>query len=377
MIGSTLVLGVVMIYFVAGFLQNGLAASIYLRNIVLPLFLFQLALLTAATYEVRVTPVLVAIAVLFVVCGYIELAFRDFWLEVTNGHAYWRFDEIKATDSGVWEKEMRATGDVFVDLKDRFSFGFLNTPLLEGLGLSNMLRVFGPNISAISYAYGVGFFVLFLFSVRRPLLAIAALPLVVLCGVKGALILVLFVAVAWISTRLLGAVVTLVLGVLALIAYAVAAMYLGLEIGDYHVIGFMGGWNGFLQAPLGRGLGVGGNLSADFSSIDWRAAQQAGSVDGAVESAVGVLLYQMGIAALPPLAFYVVIAIKAWRLYAASGVLTQGLAAFGILVVLVNGIFQEEALFAPPAIGLLLWLAGLVIGNAIRARSEVRIAAAP
>jgi hypothetical protein len=195
--------------------------------------------------------------------------------------------------------------------------------------------------------------------------------------VKGALILVLFVAAAWLSTRLLGAVVTLVLGLLGLIAYAVVAMYLGLEIGDYHVIGFMGGWNGFLQAPLGRGLGVGGNLSPDFSSIDWRAAQQAGSVDGAVESAVGVLLYQMGIAALVPLAFYVVIAIKAWRLYAATGVLTQGLAAFGILVVLVNGIFQEEALFAPPAIGLLLCLAGLVIGNAIRARSYVQIAAAP
>jgi hypothetical protein len=207
MIGSTFVLSVTLLYFLAGFLQNGLAASIYLRNIVLPLFLFQLSLLTAATFEVRVTPVLVAIAVLFVLCGYIELAFRDFWLAITNGHAYWRFDEIKATDSGVWEREMRATGQVFVDLKDRFSFSFLNTPLLDGLGLSNMLRVFGPNISAISYAYGVGFFVLFLFSVSRPVLAISALPLVVFCGVKGALILILFVSAAWISTRLLGAVV--------------------------------------------------------------------------------------------------------------------------------------------------------------------------
>jgi hypothetical protein len=369
MIGSTLVLGVVALYFVTGFLQNGLAASIYLRNIVLPLFLFQLALLTAASYEFRITPVLVTIAVLFVLCGYVELAFRDFWLEITNGYAYWRFDEIKATDSGAWEKEMRATGQVFVDLKDRFSFSFLNTPLLEGLGLSNMLRVFGPNISAISYAYGVGFFVLFLFSVGRPLLAIAALPLAVICGSKGSLILILFVGAGWISTRLLGAAATLALGFLVLICYAIAGLYIGLQIGDYHVIGFMGGWNGLLQAPLGRGLGVGGNLSTDFASIDWRAAQQAGSVDGAVESAVGVLLYQMGIAALLPLGLYVVIAMKAWRLYAVSGLLTQGLAAFGILVVLVNGCFQEEALFGPPALGLLACLAGLVIGNAVRASS--------
>jgi hypothetical protein len=349
-----------------GFLENGLAASIYLRNIVLPLFLFQLALLTAATYEVRVTPILVAIAVLFVLSGYIELVFRDFWLEITNGYAYWHFDEIKATESGVWERDMRATGQVFVDLKDRFSFSFLNTPLLEGFGLSDMLRVFGPNISAISYAYGVAFFVLFLFSVGRPLLAVAALPLVVLCGVKGALILILFVAFGWISTRLLGAVVTLLLGFVGLIAYTIIGLYIGLQIGDYHVIGFMGGWNGFLQQPLGRGLGAGGNLSADFSSIDWSAAQQAGSVDGAVESAVGVLLYQMGIAALLPLGFYFMIAMRAWRLYAASGLLTQGFAAFGIFVVLVNGFFQEEALFGPPALGLLACLAGLVIGNAVR-----------
>jgi hypothetical protein len=373
--GSTLVLGVVMLYFLAGFRENGVAASIYLRNIVLPLFLFQLALLTAATYEVRITPVLVTIAVLFVLCGYIELAFRDFWLGITNGHAYWHFDELKATESGVWERNMRSTGKVFVDLKDRFSFSFLNTPLLEGLGLSDLLRVFGPNLSAVSYAYGVGFFVLFLFSVGRPLLATAALPLVVLCGAKGALILILFVALGWISTRLLGAVVTLFLGFVGLIAYTILGFYTGLQIGDYHVIGFMGGWNGFLQQPLGRGLGAGGNLAPDFSSIDWSAAQQAGSVDGAVESAVGVLLYQMGIAGVLPLGFYFLIAMKAWRLYAVSGLLTQGLAAFGMFVVLVNGFFQEEALFAPPALGLLACLAGLVIGNAVRSRSGSTVTA--
>jgi len=377
MTGSTVVLAIVLVYFAAGFGRDALAASIYLRNIVLPLFLFQLALLTAATYEIRVTPVLVAIAVLFIACGYVELIFRDFWLTITNGYAYWHFDEIKATNLGTWEREMRATGNVFVDLKDRFSYSFLNTPLLDGLGLSNMLRVFGPNISAISYAYGVGFFVLFLFSVGRRLLAVAALPLAILCGVKGALILVLFVAGAWISTRLLGAVVTLVLGFLALIVYVIIGLRIGLEIGDYHVLGFMGGWHGFLQAPFGRGLGDGGNLAADFFSIDWRAAQQAGSVDGAVESAIGVLLYQMGIAALLPLGFYFIIGMKAWRLYAVSGLLTQGLAGFGMFVVLVNGFFQEEALFAPPALGLVVCLAGLVLGNAIRTSAQNPVPVSP
>ncbi|MGA9088595.1 MAG: hypothetical protein WB420_05785, partial [Bradyrhizobium sp.] len=123
--------------------------------------------------------------------------------------------------------------------------------------------------------------------------------------------------------------------------------------------------------------GIGGNLSADFSSIDWGAAQQAGSVDGAVESAVGVLLYQMGIAAVLPLGLYLAIGLKAWRLYAVSGLLTQGFAAFGLFVVLFNGFFQEEALFGPPALGLLACLAGLVIGNAVRTGSQVRAAIAP
>jgi hypothetical protein len=372
---SMFVLAIVGVYFALGLAQNGQAASIYLRNIVLPLFLFQLSLLTAAIYPVRTTPFLVTLAVGLLLCGYIEFAFRDFWLAITNGYAFWGFDEIKGTRSGAWEAEMRLTGFVPVDLKDRFSFDFLNTPLLEDFGLSKMLRIFGPNMSPISFGYGIAFFALFLFSAGRYVLALAALPLLILCGVKGPLILVLFVALAWASHRLLGALPTVLLTLLGLVAYAVIAIRIGLQIGDYHVIGFMGGWHGFLEKPFGRGLGVGGNLSDGYFSIDWSAAQQAGTMDGAVESAIGVLLYQMGIAALAPLGFYLAVGLKAWRLYAASAILTQGLAGFGIIVVLVNGIFQEEALFAPPALGLLLALAGLVIGNQMRTRQVSATAA--
>ncbi|WP_431206240.1 hypothetical protein ACQ86E_16340 [Bradyrhizobium betae] len=84
-----------------------------------------------------------------------------------------------------------------------------------------------------------------------------------------------------------------------------------------------------------------------------------------------MLIYQMGIAALVPLGFYFAMALKAWRLYASSGYLTQGLAGFGVMVVLLNGLFQEEALFAPPALGLMLSLTGLVIGSRIRMQAVV------
>jgi hypothetical protein len=90
-------------------------------------------------------------------------------------------------------------------------------------------------------------------------------------------------------------------------------------------------------------------------------------VDGAVESAVGVLLFQMGVAALVPLTYYAVIAVIVWRRYVRSMLLVQGMVAYGILIMLVNGIFQEEALFAPLALGILMSLAGLSLGHAIRA----------
>ncbi len=74
---------------------------------------------------------------------------------------------------------------------------------------------------------------------------------------------------------------------------------------------------------FGRTRSAAGSASAATSSegyfsIDWNAAQAAGTLDGAVESAVGVLLYQMGIGSLVPLGFFLAMALKAWRLYASS-----------------------------------------------------------
>ncbi|PZA13187.1 hypothetical protein DNX69_02055 [Rhodopseudomonas palustris] len=369
---STAVLAVMGVYFVIGLTREPKAAAIYLRNIALPVLLFQLALLAAANHRIRVTPYVVVIAVLVVICGGIEFAFRDAWLDITNGHAYWRLEEIKATNSGVWEREMRATGKVIVGIKDLFVVDFFNTTLLKGLGLGQMLRLYGPNISPVSFAYGVGFFALFLLAVGRGGLGGLALVLMLLCGVKGAAIMVLFVAAAWIGTILVGPVLVLCGAVVVLAAYAGFVIRTGLQIGDYHVIGLMGGWNGFLHAPLGRGIGLGGNLTEGFSGINWQAAQQAGAVEGAAESSVGVLLYQMGVAALVPLGFYAMVALACWRLYARSGVLLLGMAAFGILVVLTNGLFQEEALFAPPAMGFLMLLAGLLLGSQARQQDAAR-----
>ena len=343
-------------------------AAIYLRNIALPIFLFQLSLLTSVTTTVRLTPVLIAMAVLMLLCGYFELLFREGWLALTNGDTYWGFNFKDILASGSLDRQMRETGLVFLNYRDLFRTQLFNTPLLGDSG--EVMRLVGPNMSVIPFGYALSFFCLFLMAVGLWPVALLTLPLLLFVSAKGPVVLIIFVVAALISTRLFGAVATLVAIACALIAYGIIGIHTGVQAGDYHAIGFMGGLNGFFSNPLGRGLGIGGNLSAGYFEIDWSKAQAAGAVEGAVESAIGVLLYQMGIGASVPLALFAWIGFSAWKLYARTGIAAQGVAAFGMFVIVFNGLFQEEALFSPPALGLIISFAGLVIGNDIRDESQ-------
>ena len=114
-------------------------------------------------------------------------------------------------------------------------------------------------------------------------------------GSKGALVLLIMVIGALLLSRRLPAPKVFACYVLLLRVYAVGGIAMGILGQDYHVIGFIGGLNGFLQNPLGHGIGVGGNLSLNMTAIDWGRSQTLGSTDIAVESAVGVLLFQIGI----------------------------------------------------------------------------------
>jgi hypothetical protein len=130
------------------------------------------------------------------------------------------------------------------------------------------------------------------------------------------------------------------------------------------VIGFIGGLRGFLANPLGRGIGAGGNLSLSVSTFDWSRSQQLGHTDVALESAVGVLLYQMGVAALVVLGVLFWIVLMLWRQYRLTGERLYAAAALGVAAITVNGIFQEEAMFAPLALGFMCGFAGLMLGRA-------------
>ena len=202
-----------------------------------------------------------------------------------------------------YDKALKKTGLVSTGLLDSFTIDLFNSPLLADAGIE-IMRLFGPNMHAISYAYALCFFAIFALYRGRIAISVLLVALLFLANAKGPIILFLLVGASWATFKIFGARFAFACHCLALIAYAALGIVLGLSIGDYHVIGLMGGLHEFLANPIGLGIGAGGNLSSEFVNINWEDAQAAGRTPFAVESAVGVLLYQTGIFAVAIIGAY-------------------------------------------------------------------------
>jgi hypothetical protein len=156
-------------------------------------------------------------------------------------------------------------------------------------------------------------------------------------------------------------------GILLSIGYVTFGITTGLDNNDYHVIGFLGGVHGFMSNPLGHGLGVGGNLStaaqAGFKMEGAGGFTRVGA-DFALESAVGVLLYQTGIASL-----LVIAVLSAGPLGELRGnqvrPLRRDIMYFAVATIMVNGVYQEEA-YSPYAAGIIMLLCSCAIANGRR-----------
>ena len=362
---SFLGLGLVGLYFMIGLMSNPTNAAIYLRNLATPLMLFDIFALVAARFRLTIQAAFVVMACAIVAYGYAELFFHEPLLNLINGDVYLRLENQQTKDAGVWVSEMRETGRVFRNDLDALEVELLNTPLLGNHGI-RLFRLLGPNFHPISYAYALAAFSLIAAATGSLLYWVFSLPLLIVIGSKGALALVLLSMVGFLGSKVLGGRWLIWLYLVVLAAYAAAGIVLGIRAEDYHVIGFIGGVKGFLQNVLGHGLGTGGNWSLDMAHLDWGRSQRLGHTDVAVESAVGVMLFQMGIAALVLLACVGSLAWRAWRLYIARNDRLTGIVALAVLTMLVNGIFQEEALFSPLALGVMMGLLGLVLGRAFR-----------
>ena len=240
-----------------------------------------------------------------------------------------------------------------------------NTDLLAGIFPNASYRFGGPNMHSISYGYVLAVTELLLLSLGWGVLAIPLLALSLLAGVKGAAILVTATMLLYLGWSMTGSRKALaVAGLLFTLVYVGFGIESGLSHGDFHVIGFLGGVNGFLKDPLGHGLGVGGNLGLGTLSVaKWQEFQHDGA-DVGLESAIGVLLYQMGVGAAA-IAAAIVMLFRAAPFGASGRPQATEIVFIGLGVALVNGVFQEEA-YSPYAAGLLCLLCGVLAANGRR-----------
>jgi hypothetical protein len=362
---TTVALAFIGLYFLIGARIDPSGASVYLRNIAAPFLLFQIFAIVAYRYRVSVTTALILVATAALIFGYIELLAPEKLFRLINGDIYLKWRMKQEYESGAWLKEMHETGRVYRSYLDAMVVNFLNTPFFGDLGL-RFHRIVGPNFHPISFAYCLAIFSVLFVAIGQWWFAIVAFPVLLVIGSKGALLLVVGVIAARATVLRFRGLRPLWVYTALLLCYAAAAIVIGIKGQDYHVIGFIGGLNGFLKNPFGHGIGVGGNLSLNMTVIDWNRSQSIGSTDVAVESAVGVLLFQMGVFGIALLAILGSIAVSLWKLYSRTRDQILAVAALGLLTIIVNGIFQEEALFSPVALGLMLAFSGALLGRCYR-----------
>lgn len=365
---SYIVLLLVGAYFVFGAIHDANGAIIYLRNIATPLMCLQIGVIVGFMFRPTYVPALAVIAVLTLLYGLAELVFQMEFLRLINGDIYYRMLTHDAYDSGFWVKQMQDTGFVIRD------------PSAPGTGILfnyfkdwdiQVHRLLGPNFHPVSFTYAMCFFVILMVAAGHGFIyLLLAIPVLVVAGSKGALVYLLVTLAGVVLVRYYRPSGLFLAFVAILVLYAVVAFVLALNQGNYHALGFLGGINQFLSQPIGHGLGSGGNLITKLHEMDWSEAQHSGQSDKAVESAVAVLLFQMGIAAFAYFAFLFWLAARCWTDFLVSGRPLLAAASFGLAALTINGIFQEEAMFAPLALALMMLLGGIELGAASAPRRQ-------
>jgi hypothetical protein len=368
---SFILSGTIGVYLVLGALHgNAKDAIVYFRNTITPLACFHIAVVAASLYRVDLRKSVRWLGAGIILYGYCELIFTMGFLGLFHGDLYIERDLHRQIETGAWEKTMHETGFVLRGLKDVMMTDFFNTQAFGNL-FPQVFRIGGPNFHPISYAYALAIIAAWLIFSGSWLLPLAALPLLLVIGSKGATFMLVVAILARLAHRRLGTGLTLA-GVLALsFVWVAAAIGYGATHGDYHVLGFLAGLKGFAANPLGRGLGLGGNLSSTSLHVDWEHAQATGATSIPVESAVGVMLYQMGIGSFVFFGFLAALAVAARRLLKETGNPDFLFAFVGIVTISANAVLQEEAFYSPLALAFCLLLAGVAFGTHWRETSAI------
>lgn len=359
-----LVMLIVILYFIVGYAQYKEASIVYFRNIFTPLMLLHISLISFHQFSLRFKDIISVLLIIILAFGYAEIALGEAYFEMINRDAYSKLSNFSnyVYPLGPWLESMERTGNVTRDIYESRKDFLFNFSLFSGLG-KIVLRPGGTNLHSISYAYVLAVFSISLFAMGRKYYVLAALPMLLFIGSKGAMIFLLLSLAGLIgvgysrSWKLLYGFIGL------LTAYAIAALLTAIAVRNYHALGLIAGLKGFPLNPIGHGLGSSGILAVEFTEIDWNAAQHSGSTDVAVESAVAVLLNQMGAATFAILGLNIWLALQAWKRFQVTGEKTLAAATFMLLAITTNGIFHEEALFAPLAQGSVMIMVGFALGR--------------
>lgn len=340
-------------------------AIIYFRNTITPIACFHIAVVAASLYRVELRKTLLWLGAGAILYGYCELTFQLGFLGLFHGDQYVERAIRRQIETGEWEKTMRETGFVITGLKDVMLTNFFNLPLFNGI-FPQVFRIGGPNFHPISYAYALAVLSTWLLFRGRWVLPLAALPLLLVVGSKGAMVMLLIAIAARVSLPVVGPRLTMLAVVCVSVLWVTVAIGYGSTHGDYHVLGMIAGVKGFMHNPFGQGLGIGGNLSSTTLHVNWERAQATGATAMPMESAIGVMLYQMGLGSIVFFGFLAAIATTAYKLLIRTGN-TEFLFAFvAVVVITANAVLQEEAFYSPLALGFCMLIIGTSFGSRFR-----------
>ncbi len=363
LVGGMLLIAVVTVYLGLGAVRGvPKDAIVYFRNTITPIACFYIAIVSASLYRVELRRTVFWLGVVAVIYGYCELFFTMDFLSLFHGDLYIERDIWRQIQTGVWEKALQETGFVLRNLQDVMTTNFFNLPMLGDV-FPKVFRIGGPNFHNVSFAYALSVISVWLLFNKRWLLPLLALPLLLIIGSKGAMVLFVFGLFVRLAAPLAGARLTLLITLAGAVCWVAGSLLFGMRTGDYHVLGLFAGLRDFLDNPLGQGLGFGGNLSSTSVDVNWQLAQAEGAAGTPMESAIGVMLYQMGIGSLVFFGFLFAMARTAWRSFARGADFSVLFLFVAVVVVSANAVLQEEAFFSPLALGLCLLLGGATLGS--------------
>lgn len=351
---------VCILYYFIGIMSNGFQnASIYLRSAISVTLLSVFGVYCGMVLgSHRVIFYLKCIAVPAVIFGMVEI-FAPYSL----------YDIFNTLDFFALKHEGRHS---FASLNDVVEFAqrpLFNLAAFRELDIYTF-RAIGPNMHSISYAYMLAIMSVIFAIDRQWYFTILCIAIMISIQAKGPLIVLILSYLFMACFRFFPRSLAILLVALGAFVYVSLALVYGIHTRDFHVLGLLGGVNGFLENPLGHGLGAGGNLSRE--SFSWDDFQNAGAASFGLESAVGVLLYQMGIGTVAILLYY--LRFLSWSIEVTEkdrDLRKYRILALMFFVALLNGIFQEEA-YNPFALGLLAFIISSILGSTLMAKGDTQ-----